>query len=112
MKKLLIGLMGIASLSAIACNIQITVNVSGHAADEAIELRHGPKGMSRVVGTTGVNRNLCPGTYFISVGNSEYVMVTGTRNVEDYTSGTWSIYVTRSSNSTGSQLTRVKRSAL
>ena len=81
---LFIGISG----SALACNTEYNITLETFGEGVLVELRSGTPGNSRVVQSrksTGgeVNfRNLCPGNYFLAIGNDDSVSVTQTRYFE------------------------------
>jgi hypothetical protein len=76
--------------SAIACSIDFTINLETFGEGVTVELRTGTPGNSRIVktqrstGGTVFFGGLCPGSYFLAIGNGESVSVTPVRQFEDY----------------------------
>lgn len=78
------------SFGAIACNINFTIELQTFGENVTVELRSGSPGNSRPIksqqsqgGQVGFY-SLCPGNYFLAIGNDDYVSVTPVRNfVED-----------------------------
>lgn len=74
---------------AYACNIEFNITLETFGEGVLVELRSGAPGRSRVVKSTkssGGNvsfSSLCPGSYFLAIGNDESVSVTPVRNFED-----------------------------
>ncbi len=74
------------SFSAIACNISFTIELQTFGENVTVELRSGSPGKSRPVksqrsqgGQVGFY-SLCPGNYFLAIGNDDNVSVTPVRN--------------------------------
>jgi len=80
------------SLTANACNIDFSVALETFGEGVTVELRTGTPGNSRVITTTRSNggnvafTRLCPGSYFMAIGNGDNVSVTPVRHFEDNTS--------------------------
>jgi len=74
---------------AIACSIDFTINLETFGEGVTVELRTGAPGNSRIVKTQRSNGGtvffggLCPGPYFLAIGNGETVNVTPVRQFED-----------------------------
>ncbi|MDR0664058.1 MAG: hypothetical protein LBF86_00845 [Helicobacteraceae bacterium] len=93
MKKAFIMLL--LSASALAqCQIDYSVNLKAFSGNELVELRSGFPGQSSVVsrkravsGIVGFY-NICPGFYFLAIGEGESVNVTNASYFEDYHSYT------------------------
>jgi hypothetical protein len=96
---LLFGLAG----SAVACNTEYNITLQTFGEGVLVELRSGSPGSSKVVHSQrsnggGVNfGNLCPGNYFLAVGNEDAVSVTQTRYFEADSVYTGSIVMQRGS---------------
>jgi hypothetical protein len=76
------------SISATACNIEFNIELQTFGENVNVELRQGSPGKSRRVtsqrsqgGHVGFS-NLCSGTYFLAIGNDDYVSVTPVRNFD------------------------------
>ena len=75
--------------SAVACEIEYTVNLETFGERVRVELRTGSPGRSRVVATKVSSGgrvyfpDLCSGSYFVAIGNDESVSVTPVRFFED-----------------------------
>lgn len=80
----------ILSGGAVACSIDFTINLDTFGEGVTVELRTGAPGNSRIVktqrssGGTVFFGGLCPGSYFVAIGNGETVSVTPVRQFEDY----------------------------
>ena len=67
------------------CDISFAINIESFGEDVSVELRRGEPGSSRYIGTRRIRGgsvrflNLCPGSYFVAIGNSDTVSVTPTR---------------------------------
>jgi len=81
--------------NALECNVSYTVSLQTIGEGVTVELRQGMPGNSRAIKTSyssGGNvffSGLCPGSYFLAIGNGESVSVTPVRSFEtgiDYTS--------------------------
>lgn len=103
MKKF-IALSAIAMMlcgSAIACSIDFTIKLETFGEGVTVELRTGTPGKSRIVKTQRSNGGtvffggLCPGSYFLAIGNGETVSVTPVRQFEDYGSYTSTLRMQR-----------------
>lgn len=74
--------------SAIACNTEYNITLETFGQGVLVELRSGNPGTSRVVQSRRSNGgsvnfgNLCPGNYFLAIGNDDSVNVTQTRYFE------------------------------
>lgn len=88
--RLLIALAALlASFHSFACDIQYRVNVKTVGEKVTVELRKGIPGKSRLI-KSEVTRggllefnNICPGSYFIAVGDGQYVDVTPQKTFEE-----------------------------
>ena len=86
-KILLIYLISVGS--ALACNTEYNITLETFGEGVLVELRSGSPGSSSVVRATqssgGIVRfnNLCPGNYFLAIGNGDNVSVTQTRYFEN-----------------------------
>ncbi len=75
--------------NAFACSIDFVVNLETFGEGVTVELRHGTPGSSRLVRTQRSNggavyfKQLCPGSYFIAIGNGDNVSVAPVRQFED-----------------------------
>ena len=87
-----IGLSVIAMIfcsSAIACSIDFTIKLETFGEGVTVELRTGAPGSSKIVkiqptnGGTVFFGGLCPGPYFVAIGNDETVSVTPVRQFEE-----------------------------
>lgn len=73
------------SSSAYACNTEYNITLETFGQGVLVELRSGNPGTSRVVQSKRSNGgavnfvNLCPGNYFLAIGNDDSVNVTQTR---------------------------------
>ncbi len=90
MNKYLIStlfLLGMAG-SALACNSEYNITLQAFGEGVLVELRSGSPGTSLVVEARRSNGgavnfgNLCPGYYFLAIGNGDSVNVTQTRYFE------------------------------
>lgn len=78
---------GMAS-TAMACNTEYNITLETFGEGVLVELRSGNPGNSRVVQSRRSNGgnvnfgNLCPGNYFLAIGNDDSVSVTQTRFFE------------------------------
>jgi hypothetical protein len=105
MNKFLIStllLFGMAG-SATACNTQYNIKLQTFGEGVLVELRSGSPGNSQVVQFRRSNggavnfKNLCPGNYFLAIGNDDSVNVTQTRYFEADVIYTGSIVMQRGS---------------
>lgn len=109
MKKSVIScLFGIAGASLgtgayAGCETTYTINLQTFGEGVRVELRTGTPGNSKIVsssysrgGQVGFDR-LCPGNYFLAIGNDESVSVTQVRYFEDYAEYSGSITMQRGS---------------
>lgn len=77
------------AVPTLACNIDYGVNLKTLGASMTVELRLGMPGNSKLVETRRSSGGkvqfvgLCPGNYFLAIGNEEYVDVTPIRNFQD-----------------------------
>lgn len=91
MTKFLIATLVFLTLtgSAIACSTEYNITLETFGEGVLVELRAGQPGSSKVVRSrrsSGGNVNfasLCPGNYFLAIGNDDSVSVTQTRYFED-----------------------------
>ncbi len=109
MKKILIrslfALVATASVSVAhaGCETSFTINLQTFGEGVNVELRAGSPGKSRVVkssfsrGGQVAFYSLCPGSYFLAIGNDENVNVTPVRQFEDYVEYTSNITIQRGS---------------
>ena len=90
MKRYLISilmLLGVAG-SAVACNTDYNITLETFGEGVLVELRSGSPGNSRVVQSRRSNGgtvnfgNLCPGSYFLAIGDDDSVSVTQARYFE------------------------------
>lgn len=92
-----------------SCNITFDIALETFGEDVTVELRFGYPGHSSVVKTTqsrggSVNFNgLCPGSYFIAIGNSDNVSVTPVRDFVTNTAYRSSIRMQRGSGNVSSK---------
>jgi hypothetical protein len=105
MNKYLISAMlflGMAG-NAWACNIEYNITLQTFGEGVLVELRSGSPGTSRVVHSRRSNGgavnfvNLCPGNYFLAIGNGDSVSVTQARFFEADAIYTGSIVMQRGS---------------
>ena len=74
--------------SAKACNTEYNIMLQTFGEGVLVELRSGSPGSSKVVNSRRSNggavnfENLCPGNYFLAIGNEDSVSVTQTRYFE------------------------------
>ena len=93
----------------VACNIDFNVTLETFGEGVLVELRSGTPGKSRVVksmrssGGTVSFESLCPGSYFLSIGNEETVSVTPVRQFQDDTTYSSRITVKRGTGNVGRQ---------
>ena len=72
-----------------ACSTDYTIHLETFGEGVLVELRSGQPGHSRVVQATRSNggtvyfASLCPGSYFVAIGNDDSVSVTPTRFFQD-----------------------------
>lgn len=91
------------SALSFACSTEFTINLETFGEGVTVELRKGVPGNSRVLKTQRSNggtvyfNGLCPGSYFLAIGNSETVNVTPVRQFEDLASYTSNIRMQRGS---------------
>lgn len=77
-----------AAGNAAACNTDYNINLRTFGEGVLVELRSGSPGNSRVIDARRTNggavnfANLCPGNYFLAIGNGDSVSVTPTRFFE------------------------------
>lgn len=89
--------------SALACNTQYNITLQTFGEGVLVELRSGSPGNSRVVQSRRSNGgavnfgNLCPGNYFLAIGNDDSVSVTQARYFESDAVYTGSIVMQRGS---------------
>ncbi len=92
MSKFALFLLGLfLSFGVIACDIEFKVELQTFGENVTVELRSGSPGKSRPVksqrsqgGQVGFY-SLCPGNYFLAIGNDDNVSVTPVQNfVEDF----------------------------
>jgi hypothetical protein len=80
-------LLGLAE-SAVACNTEYNITLQTFGEGVLVELRSGTPGKSRIVQSRKssggeVNfANMCPGNYFLAIGNEDSVSVTQTQYFE------------------------------
>jgi len=86
-----------------ACSTEFTINLETFGEGVTVELRKGTPGNSKVIktqrssGGTVYFGSLCPGSYFLAIGNAETVSVTPVRQFEDYARYTSTIRMQRAS---------------
>ena len=80
------------AVGANACNIRFTIQLQTFGENVQVELRNGSPGNSSLVtsqrsrgGQVGFY-DLCPGNYFLAIGNGDSVSVTPVRNFTENTS--------------------------
>lgn len=89
LKILVIAGFALLGNAAFACNTEFNITLETFGEGVLVELRTGKPGNSRVVKSTrssGGNVSfapLCPGNYFLAIGNEESVSVTPVRNFQD-----------------------------
>lgn len=100
---LAIGLMMVCSAAVHACNVEFQVTLETFGEGVLVELRGGTPGASRVIKSTRssggsvVFEPLCPGNYFLAIGNGDSVSVTPVRRFENDMTYTSRITVQRGS---------------
>jgi hypothetical protein len=88
-RKLVLMPLVVLSASAFACNASYTVHLQTFGEGVLVELRAGAPGASRVArsaqstGGTVSFSDLCPGGYFLAIGNEESVSVGPVRFFEN-----------------------------
>ncbi len=105
MNKYLIATLLLFSMteSVLACNTKYNITLQTFGEGVLVELRSGSPGNSRVVQSRRSNggavnfANLCPGNYFLAIGNDDSVSVTQTRYFEADAIYTGSIIMQRGS---------------
>ena len=76
------------STSALACNTEYNITLKAIGSEVLVELRSGSPGTSRIVQSKrslGGNvsfTGICPGSYFLAIGNDDSVSVTQSRFYE------------------------------
>lgn len=94
---------------ASACNVEFDLDLQTFGENVSVELRSGAQGSSRVVGSRrsqgGQVRflSLCPGSYFVAIGNDDYVSVTPVRQFESDNTYTSRITLQRGSGNVSKQ---------
>lgn len=107
--KLALSILLLIGNAAYACNIDFNITLQTFGEGVLVELRSGTPGRSRVVNSTrssGGNVNfssLCPGSYFLAIGNDESVSVTPVRNFEENVSYSSRITMQRGTGNVGRQ---------
>ena len=103
-KNLIFGAVLLAhSAFALACSTEFTINLETFGEGVTVELRKGAPGNSKIIKTQRSSGgkvyfgSLCPGSYFLAIGNAETVSVTPVRQFEDYASYTSNIRMQRGS---------------
>ncbi len=92
-----------AAGNAAACNTEYNITLQTFGEGVLVELRTGSPGNSRVIQSRRSNggtvnfANLCPGNYFLAIGNDDSVSVTQTRYFEADAIYTGSIVMQRGS---------------
>lgn len=100
---LAIGSIFAVSSVAQACNVEFQVTLETFGEGVLVELRGGAPGASRVIRSTRSSggsvlfQPLCPGNYFLAIGNGDSVSVTPVRKFENDTTYTSRITVQRGS---------------
>ena len=80
--------------NTIACSTDFTINLETFGEGVTVELRKGVPGTSMVLQSQRSNggivlfSGLCPGSYFLAIGNDESVSVTPVRQFEDHSNYT------------------------
>lgn len=88
-KLILTSIVLAACTNAFACNTEYTIALETFGEGVLVELRMGVPGKSRVVHSRRSNgglvafSGLCPGTYFVAIGNDDSVSVTPSRSFEE-----------------------------
>lgn len=89
MKSLSVFSVCLISVTALACDINFNVELQTFGENVMVELRSGSPGRSRPIasrtsqgGQVGFS-NLCAGSYFLAIGNDEYVSVTPVKQFQD-----------------------------
>lgn len=94
---------------SVACSTQFKITLETFGEGVLVELRGGVPGRSRVLSATrshggAVNfHSLCPGSYFLAIGNDDSVSVTPTRQFADQMIYTSRITIQRGSGNVSSQ---------
>lgn len=107
--KLAIAIFLLIGNAAYACNIEFNITLQTFGEGVLVELRSGYPGRSRIVTATrssGGNVNfssLCPGSYFVAIGNDDSVSVTPVRNFEENYTYSSRITMQRGSGNVGRQ---------
>lgn len=89
-KAFVAAMVMLVSGQAMACSTQFKITLETFGEGVLVELRGGVPGRSRVLSATrsyggAVNfHSLCPGSYFLAIGNDESVSVTPTRQFADH----------------------------
>jgi hypothetical protein len=87
--KMALSVLLMVGNAAYACNIEFNIALQTFGEGVLVELRSGSPGRSQVVRSTrssGGNvsfSSLCPGSYFLAIGNDESVSVTPVRYFEE-----------------------------
>lgn len=74
--------------NSFACNVEFNIELQTFGENVAVELRSGVPGTSKPVQTRRSQggqvefANLCPGSYFLAIGNDDNVSVTPVRQFE------------------------------
>ena len=89
MKNLVLVFGSLISFASFACDISFNVELQTFGENVTVELRSGVPGKSRPVanrksqgGQVNFN-NLCQGSYFLAIGNDDYVSVTPVKQFLD-----------------------------
>lgn len=91
------------------CNIRYNIDLQTFGENVAVELRSGVPGSSRIVSTQRSQggmvsfNSLCPGSYFIAIGNDDYVSVTPVRQFSEGSAYTSKLTMQRGSGNVSSQ---------
>lgn len=89
MRLVALVIMLFASLSACACDIEFQINLKTLGETVTVELRKGTPGHSRIVSSKQSSGGrvrfdgICPGNYFLAIGDDNYVSVTPVRTFEE-----------------------------
>ena len=113
-RLILLGACLFVSITVYACDSEYVINLQTVGQNVIVELRAGVPGSSRVVETKRSSggrvyfSNLCPGGYFLAIGDDESVSVTPVRQFQSEMSYESNITVKRGSGN----VSKKKRSSL
>ena len=91
------------SCYAVACDADYTVTLETFGEGVTVELRSGAPGSSKIIKSVRSNggsvrfSEICPGQYFLAIGNDDNVSITPVMNFQNNYSYTGSITITRGS---------------